>query len=487
MLIGAVLVGALIGLLFFMVSPPRYKASAQVLLPQQPNTASGQPARSIETEIAIASSTDVLSGAAQNLTPRPSVESLKRDIHASSSTPDVLEITASADSRGQAIAMANAAVNAYRSYRTANAADASTQLVGQLQHSAAGLQSQISSLQTQILSANAALASLPPGSSKAITQQEQIDNLHTQQGSATQALNALQGQIAQAQLNVDVNNAGTQILESATTASNSAATTLARDLAIGALVGLIIAVGVIIIRDSRDRRVRRRDDIARTVGVAALASLSTPQPQSAEEWLTFITEYEPDADERWGLHRVLRLATGADGSHVRLRIETLPEDRAAVAIAPAIAAFAASAGVRTILAAVGSDASNSLLRDACRNAAAERQPVRANLWTTAQPSAAETKRHRARLTVEAAVGGDPRPENANANSFMTIFAVSAGIATPERLMAAAVDASKPFAGVIVANPDADDPSPGRISDATRGNGATVSKVVPRTQQGGSAS
>ncbi len=482
-MIGSTLAGLAVGLAIFVMNPPEYRSTALVLLPEQPAAANGQPARSIETEIAIASSADVLTDAAQHLTPPPSVASLKRQVHVSSSAPDVLSITGSSSSRAQAIAIANAAVNAYRTYCASNSANGSTQLVNQLQSHASDLQAQIATLQAQIVSANAKLASLPPGSESAIAETEQIDNLHNQQGNATTALTALQGQIAQAQLNIDVNSAGTQVLEPATTASNEAVSAAVRDLGIGALVGLIIAVAVIIIRDSRDRRLRRRDDIARAISVPALASLATPQPQSATEWLEFIAQFEPYADERWGLHRVLRLATGADGGgHVRLRIETLPEDRAAVAIAPAFAAFAASAGVRTILAAVGNDASNSLLRDACRMGAAARQPVRPNLWTTAQPSAAETKRHRARLTVEAAVGGDPRPENANAASFITIFAVSAGVATPERLMTAAVDASKPFAGVIVANPDADDPSPGRIADSSHANSG-VSRVLSRTQQG----
>ncbi len=483
-LIGSVLAGMALAVGVFVLQAPRYKASALVLLPEQPTTANGQPARSIDTEIAIASSADVLTIAAQDLKPPPSVETLKREVHASGSAPDVLKVTASASSRAQAIAIANAAANAYRTYRTGNASNASSQLVGQLQHQASQLQTQITDLQGQIVAANAALAALPAGSRQTIAATETVDNLKGQQANVTTALSNLQAQIAQAQLNVDVNNAGTQVLEQATTATNNASATLARDLAIGGILGLLIAVVVIISRDSRDRRVRRRDDIARAVSVPALASLTASLPQSAEEWLEFIKEYEPNADERWGLHRALRLATAADGgAHVRLRIETLPEDEAAVAIAPAFAAFAASAGIRTVLVAVGNDASNALLQKACRIGAAARQPLRPNLWTSEHSSASETKRHRARLTVEAAVGGDPRPEQATAASFMTLFAVSAGVATPERLMNAALDASKPFAGVIVANPDADDPSPGRLADTSQSSSTIFSKVAPDAQQG----
>src|SRR5262249_37924292 len=151
--------------------------------------------------------------------------------------PDVLEVSASTPSSAQSIAIANAAADAYRTYRATGAANASTQLVSQLQHQTSQLQTQIADLQRQIVSANTALDALPIGSPRATAQTEIVDNLRNQQANATTALNALQGQVAQAQLNVDVNSAGTQVLEQATTATNHAGGVAARDLGIGALAG----------------------------------------------------------------------------------------------------------------------------------------------------------------------------------------------------------------------------------------------------------
>ena len=74
----------------------------------------------------------------------------------------------------------------------------------------------------------------------------------------------------------------------------------------GTLVGLIIALGL----GRSDRRLRLRDDIADSIGVPVVASLSVRAPKDAAGWATIIGKAEPDGADAWRLRHVLREASG---------------------------------------------------------------------------------------------------------------------------------------------------------------------------------
>jgi capsular polysaccharide biosynthesis protein len=122
-LIGLVaMLGLLAGVAYSVVRPPALTSTALVVLPQaaESNLLPGQPGPDayMATQIVIASSDPVLSGALADLPRAPSLQVLRSDVQAKSLTPNILSISARATSADQAEAAANAVATSYVSYIT---------------------------------------------------------------------------------------------------------------------------------------------------------------------------------------------------------------------------------------------------------------------------------------------------------------------------------------------------------------------------------
>lgn len=108
-LIGVVTaVGLLGGAAYGSINPPMQAAQTMVVLPTS--------APPMATEIVIADSTPVLSGALPNVSPAMSVAQLRSRVSVSSSSGDILQVTADGGTAAQAERNANAVANSYISY-----------------------------------------------------------------------------------------------------------------------------------------------------------------------------------------------------------------------------------------------------------------------------------------------------------------------------------------------------------------------------------
>jgi uncharacterized protein involved in exopolysaccharide biosynthesis len=451
----ACLAAAIVGsLVFSVIKPPAYSARALVLLPASSVDSSGEPSRDIATQVRIASSADVVQIAANKLKPKPRVADLVKHVHVTAPTPDILQVSGRASSRGRAIAVANAVADSYVVYSVRGATDDLNRVVTALQRQGTRLSTQIAELQTRIDAAETSLTTLTPGSTEATTRAALFDSLRTQQADLTLQLGNINKQISDVQVNNAVADSGTRILERATTARNAALFVALRNFLIALLLGLLAGTMAALFRDGRDRRLRRRDDIASAAGVPAVASITTRIAESPEEWLALISTYEPSVDESWGLRRTLRhLVSAQESGPARATIVCFDGDDAALAVAPQLAAFSAHAGVRTVLVVDHADSS--------------REPVVANLWLLDPESAAAGSDQGApQLVVDVIVTGDLRLATRTAEpNVTTLLAVSAGFATSDAITSislAATEAARPLFGVIVANPHVDDDSSGRI-------------------------
>ena len=177
---------------------------------------------------------------------------------------------------------------------------------------------------------------------------------------------------------------------------------------------------------------------------------------------------------------------------MHLTVVTLPSDTDAVALGPQIAAFAAASGVETLLVIVGRDPAIASLRQACdyANGSPERTPWRGRAWgrqegpqqrragrrvranlsiVAAMPSEFEALTA-PQLIVTAAVADFPTLDD-DGHASIGMIGVTAGVATPERIAAAATASAgrQPLAGVIIANPDPHDGTAGRVHDHARTN------------------
>jgi capsular polysaccharide biosynthesis protein len=276
-------------------------------------------------------------------------------------------------------------------------------------------------------------------------------------------------------------HASAKIIESAATATG---TKLPEQVAIytvlgvlaGALVGFVISIAV----GRNDRRLVERDAIANSIAAPVLLSVPVAeQPSDPAAWARLFDEYEPDPVHAYGLSKLLQqfglgdhgIGNGGRGSGVSLTVLSLSSDPTALALGPQLAAFAAAQGIPTAFVVGPQQDTNvtATLRTAC---AASAQPA-AGRGTPLRLLVSEDGhlgQLRAAFIVVIAVvdGREPRiPDTARTSA--TVLAVSAGRATAEHLARAATAAAidhREISGILVANPDPDDQTSGRIPRLT---------------------
>jgi capsular polysaccharide biosynthesis protein len=238
---------------------------------------------------------------------------------------------------------------------------------------------------------------------------------------------------------------------------------------IGALIGCIIAFAI----SRRERRLRRRDQMADAIGVPVLASIPVGHPSNSAGWTRLLEGYEPKAVHAWSLRKALHRLGLADvrGGGTSIAILSLSSDPGALAIGPQLAAFAASLRVPTALAVGPQQDANAtaMLRAAC--AAMPAIPGRSGYLRLIAGDQHEADRNAAALTVVVAVvdGRSPRVADTMRAS-MTVLGVSAGAVTAEQLARVAVSAAndgRDVAGIIVADPDSADNTTGRLPQSAR--------------------
>jgi capsular polysaccharide biosynthesis protein len=248
---------------------------------------------------------------------------------------------------------------------------------------------------------------------------------------------------------------------------------------VGLLLGAALGVIGVLAVARRDRRLRRRDEMADSIGVPVLASIPVGHPSDAAGWVKLLTEYEPAAVDAWRLRGALdHLGAGGsgpdetgNGESISVAVLSLRSDPGALAIGPQLAVFAASLGIRTHLVIGSQDPEpTAMLRAACTGmAAVARWPrylhvtVRNEDNARGQPAAA--------LTILIAVVDEQTPRVAERmRATVAVLGVSAGVATAEdlaRVAASAADRDRPIAGILVADPDPADRTTGRLPQPAR--------------------
>jgi len=264
----------------------------------------------------------------------------------------------------------------------------------------------------------------------------------------------------------------------------------AEGLLAGLLVGAIIAIAV----GRGDRRLRERDQIADSIGVPVLASVSAEHPRDAAGWAKLLEYYEPTPIDAWHLRKALHQlgllgttsagSSGTNGAAARsaasLAVLSLSSDPRALAIGPQLAAFAASLGLPTALIVSSQQAENAMatLYQACAAA----PPVRSgNLLVGVSEHDDLSQLTQAALTVVIGVVNGENPRVAKtARASTTVLAVSAGAATGEQLARVATSAAvdgREIGWILVADPDPADQTTGRMPQVGRPADGRIPKRV----------
>jgi capsular polysaccharide biosynthesis protein len=236
----------------------------------------------------------------------------------------------------------------------------------------------------------------------------------------------------------------------------------------GAVVGVIVALAI----GRNDKRLRRRDEIANSIGIPILASLPTAHPTSAVAWGSLLEEYKPAPVYAWRLRvalQQLRRAAdadpGLDSGGISVLVVSLSSDPGAVALGPQLAAFAVSLGISTLLVVGPQQDANvtAALRTACA-VSSWSGPGHLQLAVHGEGDHADLPRAALTIVVATVDGRNPQMPEA-IRTTTTVLGVSAGVASADELARVAVSAAidnRDITGILVANPDPDDSTTGQI-------------------------
>lgn len=243
---------------------------------------------------------------------------------------------------------------------------------------------------------------------------------------------------------------------------------------IGALGGAVIGVIAALAISRKDKRLRRRDEIANSIGIPIMASLPAARPSSAVGWGRLIEEYKPTPVHAWRLRvamQQLRRTGGEfagpslDSRGTSVLVLSLSSDPGALALGPQLAAFAVSLGISTLLVVGPQQDANvtAALRTACA-ASPSNGPGHLQLAVHEEGDYADLPRAALTIVVATVDGRNPHMP-ATMRTTTTVLAVSAGAASADELARVAVSAAiedRDITGILVANPDPDDNTTGQI-------------------------
>jgi capsular polysaccharide biosynthesis protein len=269
---------------------------------------------------------------------------------------------------------------------------------------------------------------------------------------------------------------GARVLQPAAPAAGpSLLSRMASTGVLGVLLGVLVGAIAVLAFTRRDRRLRKRDAIADSIGVPVLASISVVHPSGAAGWTKLLANYKPGVVDAWRLRKALQHLGLADvnGSEPRrgtsIEVLSFGFDPGALALGPQLAVFAATRGIPTAL-VVGPQQDVKVaatLRAAC---AAPTAPS-SQLQVIVRDHDSGTRPTDAVLTVLVAVVDGQNPQVADTTrANATVLGVSAGAATAEQIARAAASAAaagREITGILVADPDPDDHTTGRLPQLAR--------------------
>lgn len=244
---------------------------------------------------------------------------------------------------------------------------------------------------------------------------------------------------------------------------------------IGVIAGLLIGFITALARGRGERRLRERGSMANAVGVPVLAAVPVMHPADSNDWVKLLDEYNPSPVHAWQFQKMLRhlrvqhmSGEGERGVALSVAVLTLPSDKRALALGPQLAAFAASMGIRTVLAVEkGQDSPVTATLSAAVTAPPEAARRRERPLRTVVVDNREIAGVRdAELVILVIVSAGDAPQLPDTlRTDMTLLGVSTNAATAEELarVAMAADAAgRGITGILVADPDDTDKTTGRI-------------------------
>jgi len=259
-------VGLAVGLGLKLVLPPAYQASTSILLVY---AADENPADAILTDISLAQSQAVATGAMRKLGLRQNLGSFLTSYTVTQLTDRLIRITVTAPASNEAVARARALATEFLHYR-ANELQAQQQLttsaldqrIAQVKHQVAEIGKLVAAAKT---TPDASPLSTPSPGQTLSPAQKKLRDLNNRYKQEVATLAGLE----QAKSGYPVGTAsmvqGSQVLDAAAPVHRSHLRLIGTYAAVGLVAGLALGLGIVIAQALVSVRLRRRDDVARAL------------------------------------------------------------------------------------------------------------------------------------------------------------------------------------------------------------------------------
>jgi capsular polysaccharide biosynthesis protein len=337
-------VGLAIGAALYVKYPPAYHASTTVLLVYNSDQ---DPAVEVQTEASMAQSQAVAGRVVQQLKLPQSVASFRAAYTVTIVTDNVLTLNVGAPTGTAAVQRASALANSFLQYRADYARTQEQQLAAQLDRQYNAAQQRITELEAQI--------SQIPSTQTTPAEKTQYNKLQTELGQQQQILQYATDAKASGQTATNHVVKGSYVLNPATALPYSRIKGMMLYFAGGLFGGLAIGMGGVIIAALLSRRLRRRDDVAATLGAPVRLSVG---PLRARRWRP--TRPRQAAKRNLDMRRVVAYLRGAVPGSSRgsasLAVIAIDDAQVVARVVASLAFSCASEGKQVVVADLSGDA-----------------------------------------------------------------------------------------------------------------------------------
>ena len=336
------ILGLVIGTGLHAEKAPLYQASTTLLLSYDANT---DPSTAIATDVALAQSTAVGEAVIRQLGLPGSVSTFLGSYVASTSSDQVLTITASAPTSDQAVQRATAIATQFLDLLAKYAQIEQQQLETSLNR-----QIQLAKQSYESITKQVKQVAAQPSST---TQQQQLKVLQAQQQQAgislTQTQQDVVGTLISSRVSTQTEIKDSRVINEAEPLHQSKIKPLLLYLGGGLFGGLVIGIGIVAVGALMSSRLRRRDDIAYALGVPVGLSVGQLRGSRMPSLRGHSGQRERDIN-RVIDHLMKILSTASYGEKIAFAVVAVDDAQTVAELAVALAASCAKQQQRVLLA-----------------------------------------------------------------------------------------------------------------------------------------
>ncbi|HEY6742381.1 MAG TPA: Wzz/FepE/Etk N-terminal domain-containing protein [Lapillicoccus sp.] len=375
--VAAALVGLGLGVLYAFLVPVQLSSKSLIYVSGGTGSSGDAADTAVDTQVKIVESTPVLEKAGRSLKPALSAQQVLDRITVDAPTSQLIEIKASSPRPREAEALSKGVAEAYVESIVARAKAVTGATMGDLYVRRDRLESTLKHVSDQLQQTTdrlEAASTSSPGQGRDTTLKAELT---VQQAGLAADLERVQSDIAAGGGVEGASTAATIVQAGVPAIGPGRLPALVTWGALGALLGAAFAAAFVAFRARRDPRLRARDDLADAVGSTVLVDLRSRPQRSVAEWSTLFETYDAPPVDAWAFRQMLRaLVTSLEPARVgrtrtsrggrlehprSVTVIALAGDRRGLAVAPQLATFAASLGIRTrFVVATGHDLAASL-------------------------------------------------------------------------------------------------------------------------------